>query len=270
MNSLPYCCTLLSSGDGYYDQSLDIFTYGLTLNELFTERKHYFNKATQRVTLKEQSPIFTDLIHRCIDDESTRRPTASELQDTLLKFRRALDKHIGVEHPNYKKQTLAAKNSIVTKFYNEFQKHESVVKSTAIYSLPPRPRLKSDLLRQYFDDMMEQFHKIQQVDVHQEKDRQGSSRFMKWEEYFNDEGINGLHIERRRRFVSPSANFRRFQEENHQEFVNIVQHRRSPILQRIPSVFSDLQKPLEQFHLDADFNQQFFQMRQRHIRQQFK
>lgn len=245
-----------------------MFTYGLTLNELFTERKHYFNKATQRVTLKEQSPIFADLINQCIDDESNRRPTASELQDTLLKFRRALDKHIDEEHPNYKKQTLAAKNSIVAKFYNEFQKQESVVESKTIYAAPPRPRLRSNLFRQHFNDMMEQFRTIQQVDFHEEKDWQGSSRFMKWEEYFNDDGINAIHVERRRRFVSPTPNFRRVHEENHQPFANNIQHRRSPILPPMPSTFDDLRKPLEQFHFDANFNQQFFQMR--HIKQQFK
>jgi hypothetical protein len=239
----------------------------LTLNELFTEKKHHFNKETKRITLKEQSPIFADLINQCIDDESNRRPTAAELQDKMFKFRRALDKHIEEKHPNYKKQTLTTRNNIVSKFYNEFQKQENMIESKAIYLPPPKPRLRSNLRRQYFDDMMEQLNQIQGVDFHKEHDRQNSFHFMKWKDYFDDEGLNGIHIERQRRSVSPSGNLLRVHEEN-QQFLNIVKHRRSRTPTPISPIFDDLQKRIEQFHFDANHNQQLFQMR--HIRQQFK
>lgn len=245
-----------------------MFTYGLTLNELFTEKKHHFNKAIKRVLLKEQSPIFADLINRCIDDQSDRRPTAAELQDTLLKFRRALDKHIEEKYFNYKTLTLAARNSIVAKFYGEFQKQESAVESKAIYLAPPRPRLRSDLRRRYFDDMMEQFHQIQRADLHQKEDRENSFHFMKWKEYFDDTGIASLHKEERRRSVSPSSNFLRVHEEDHQQIIKIVKHRRIHTPTPMSSMFSDLEKRFEQFHVDANANQQLFRLR--HMRQQFR
>jgi hypothetical protein len=90
-----------SSGDGQYDQSLDVFTFGLTLNELFTEKIHRFIQSTKRIQLIEESSIFREWILQCIREQSNGRPTAAEMEDVLHKYRRATDQYIKEKCPNY-------------------------------------------------------------------------------------------------------------------------------------------------------------------------
>ncbi|CAF1002927.1 unnamed protein product [Rotaria sordida] len=251
MGCLPFMPPEFHRGSSQYDQSLDVFTYGLTLNELFTEKAHQFNKSTKRVKLTEQSPIFADLITQCINDESIRRPTAAELQDILYRFRRTSDNYIQEKHLNYANQTLTAKNSIFVKCYNQYQKQESVLEPKPVHLPPPKPHMDSDLTRQYFDDMMKQFNRVHRPDFHQEKDRQRSPHLIKWMKYFDDEWINDLSpkfnadimkIDRRpRRSSSPPSNFLQVQNEGHQQFLNVVKHKRSRTPTPLSPAFGDLE-----------------------------
>src|SRR5205085_5403009 len=68
---------------GKYNQSLDVYTFGLTINELFTEKKHHFDPLTRLIKLKNSSPIFPDLIDRCIHNNPNQRPSAIEIETTL-------------------------------------------------------------------------------------------------------------------------------------------------------------------------------------------
>ena len=68
------------------NEKLDIYTYGLTLNQVFTETMHDFrlNRTPSRLILTKQSPIFYDeIISKCIQDDPKRRPTAIEIEKTL-------------------------------------------------------------------------------------------------------------------------------------------------------------------------------------------
>ncbi|CAF1148117.1 unnamed protein product [Didymodactylos carnosus] len=77
---------------GTYDQKLDIFTFGLTLNELFTEISH--NNKNRRISITKQSPVFRHLIAECINDDPKRRPIANNIVIRLQRFRNALNKLI--------------------------------------------------------------------------------------------------------------------------------------------------------------------------------
>ncbi|CAF3663703.1 unnamed protein product [Rotaria sp. Silwood1] len=279
MGCLPFMPPEFHRGNGQYDQSLDVFTYGLTLNELFSEKAHQFNKVTKHIKLIEKSLIFADLITQCISDEPGRRPTAAELQDILYSFRRASDNYIQEKHLNYASQTLMAKNNILVKFYNEYQKQKRPVEPKPAYIPPPRPPMNSDLMRQHFDDMIKQFDHIRRLDFHREKDRRRSPHFINWMKYFDDESIDDISpkfeadvmkIDRRppSSSVSSSSNFLKLHDESHQQFLNIVKHKRSRTPAPLSPIFGDLQHrhnfspfvdPFPPIDMNNDIEQRFRQ-----------
>lgn len=104
-----------------YDQSLDIFTYGLTIYYLFTETVHLYQAPPiNKITLPKESLVFNELIIRCIDNHPSARPSAIELETTLYTYKRAFDKHAEVHHPTYNKLNTEAKNKVFVDFYNTF------------------------------------------------------------------------------------------------------------------------------------------------------
>ena len=106
---------------GKYDQSLDVYTYGLTVSELFTEKMHKFDFASRRAQITHPSPIFANLITRCIDTEPSRRPTAIEIETTLRIYRQAIEKSIRDNNINYAVMSIEDKNATFINFYNTVQ-----------------------------------------------------------------------------------------------------------------------------------------------------
>lgn len=85
---------------GSYDETLDIFTFGLTLNELFTSTKHSFaGVPSGKVSLYNVSPIFGELISRCIAYDPRRRPTAIEVEAVLDVFGNGFNERVLMKHP---------------------------------------------------------------------------------------------------------------------------------------------------------------------------
>ena len=216
-----------SSGDGQYDQSLDVFTFGLTLNELFTEKIHRFIQSTKRVQLIEQSPIFRDRILQCIQDEPTGRPTAAEMEDTLHKYRRAADRYITEKCPNYSDQTIALKDAAFIRFYQEYHLQEQA-EPKVVFPPPPKGRQSLDLMRQHFEDMMRQLNSIDQKDPEQVKDH---PRLVKLTKHFDRPNpiviAEPIRRDRRAR-TPPPPNLHREHRENNQQFLQVVKERRSP------------------------------------------
>jgi serine/threonine protein kinase len=95
---------------GKYDQSLDVYTFGLTINELFTEKKHQFNLLTRRVKLTTHSPVLADLIARCMHNEPSQRPTAIEIETTLRMYKQAFEKYIVEQNIRYADMSTEDKN----------------------------------------------------------------------------------------------------------------------------------------------------------------
>ncbi|CAF3635308.1 unnamed protein product [Rotaria sp. Silwood1] len=248
---LPFMPPEFHRGDGQYDQSLDVFTYGLTLNELFTEKIHRFNQSTKHVQLIEQSPIFINLILQCIRDESTRRPTAIELEYILHKYRQAADRYIKEKCSNYTNQTIATKDNIFIRFYNEYHQQEKA-EPKAVFSPPPRPHVNLNLIRQHFEDMMKQFSSVHEKDADRNKNRPEVVKLKKYLD--NPSPVLVIEpVEKDRRPSTSSSNFHRVEQENHQQFLRVVKHQRS----RTPSpICPRLNDPLHAqdfFHMPDQF-----------------
>lgn len=93
-----------------YTQALDIYTFGLTLNELFTEKKHKFELLTRRISLNCQSPVFSDIIDRCINTVPSRRPSAIELETILRMYKQKIEKYIVENNIRYGSMSTEDKN----------------------------------------------------------------------------------------------------------------------------------------------------------------
>ncbi|CAF3032277.1 unnamed protein product [Rotaria sp. Silwood2] len=225
---LPFMPPEFYRGDGQYDQSLDVFTYGLTLNELFTEKTHRFNQSTKRVQLIEQSPIFTNFILKCIRDESTRRPTAVRLENTLHKYRQAVDQYIKEKCPDYTKNTIETKDSIFIGFYHEYRKKEKVEpKPIFPPPPPPKPHVNLDLIRQHFEDMMKQFNNVHGQDADCKKD---DPKVVKLKKYLDNPNpvLVVEPVKKDRRAATPSSHVHRIDQENLEDILGVVKHRRAP------------------------------------------
>ncbi|CAF0829783.1 unnamed protein product [Adineta steineri] len=105
---------------GSYDQKLDIFTFGLTLNELFTSKQHSFQSSTHKIAFQEQSPIFDELIARCTLHHPERRPAAIEIEKTLDLYSAGFDEIVVKKHPDYMNLSTEDKDEIFVAFYQMF------------------------------------------------------------------------------------------------------------------------------------------------------
>ncbi|CAF1179511.1 unnamed protein product [Didymodactylos carnosus] len=106
---------------GSYDQKLDVFTFGLTLNELFTSTKHSFQPlVNDKIAFQEKSLIFDDLIARCTAHDPKRRPAAIEIEKTLDLYSAGFDEIVLKKHPSYIKLSAEEKNEIFIAFYQKF------------------------------------------------------------------------------------------------------------------------------------------------------
>ncbi len=128
----PEFCT------GKYDQSLDVFTFGLTLNYLFTEKQHQSIQVLviTKVKLAEQSPVFSELIARCIHNNPSQRPSAIEIETTLQAYKRAFDKLVLSEHLEYTQLPLESKNRVFLKLYEAVHPQ---IKAALERRFPPPP-----------------------------------------------------------------------------------------------------------------------------------
>jgi serine/threonine protein kinase len=103
---------------GKYDQSLDVYTFGLTLNELFTGKRHQFDLLTRRIELKSHSVVFADLIARCIDIDPSQRPSALEIETTLRMYKQAFEKYVLEKKIRYAGLSTEDKDSMFIVIYN--------------------------------------------------------------------------------------------------------------------------------------------------------
>ena len=112
------------SSDGFIkcDEKLDIFTFGLTLNQLFTEIIHdtKFNSSGSRIIIKKESPIFyNDIIFKCLNNDSKKRPTAIEIEYILEIYEQSFSQTMLTD--SYARMNPQEKDQIFLKFYHKNQ-----------------------------------------------------------------------------------------------------------------------------------------------------
>lgn len=110
------------SSDGHIkcDEKLDIYTYGLTINQLFTGIMHdaKITSSGSRITITKSSPIFyDDIILKCLDNDTKRRPTAIQIEKTLELYEQAFCETMLSD--DYTKMNAREKDRIFLDFYQK-------------------------------------------------------------------------------------------------------------------------------------------------------
>ena len=70
---------------GKYNEKLDVFTFGLTLYHLITGNSHLFING--KIELNNKPIVFGEIIEKCLQDDPTKRPTASSLENWLTIYK---------------------------------------------------------------------------------------------------------------------------------------------------------------------------------------
>jgi serine/threonine protein kinase len=125
-----------------YGQSLDVYTFGLTLYYLFTETIHKFDPLLRIISLTQKSAVFNELIVRCIDVKPKRRPSAVEIETTLNLYRRTFKKYIENHDPEYTQLTTDRMDEIFMKFYTLH--HPQAMEALARQFRTPSPESDAD------------------------------------------------------------------------------------------------------------------------------
>ncbi|CAF5218257.1 unnamed protein product, partial [Rotaria magnacalcarata] len=90
-----------------------------------------------RIQIKKSSPIFSDLIDRCLEDDPRYRPTAMEIEATLNLYLNEFDSKNSTSS-NYSTLSLDEQNKLFCQFYDEY--HSEAVQIIA-KQYPPVKRL---------------------------------------------------------------------------------------------------------------------------------
>lgn len=99
---------------GSYDQKLDVFTFGLTLNELYNG-SHTKNPP---IVLIKQSNFFISIITKCINLHPVNRPCSASINQCLIKVQKLINRHILKQAPNYIQMSACYRNEIFKNIYD--------------------------------------------------------------------------------------------------------------------------------------------------------
>ncbi|CAF3376096.1 unnamed protein product [Rotaria socialis] len=112
------------------DQSLDVFTFGLTLYFIFTETFHAYEEEGNIIKLTKNSPVFEEIIERCAHHDSKQRPLAVELESIFALYKRIFEKYAAENNFDYKSQPLNQQNRFFLEFYRSFHKRDKASMET--------------------------------------------------------------------------------------------------------------------------------------------
>jgi serine/threonine protein kinase len=107
------------------DEKLDIYTYGLTINQLFTEMQHSYDRHRNLMAITKKSPVFYDeIISKCLDNNPKRRPSSLEIEKTLQLYEEAFEE---IKRSDaYAKMNTQEKDEL---FMNFYQKNKSKIQN---------------------------------------------------------------------------------------------------------------------------------------------
>ena len=97
---------------------IDIFTFGLMLNHLFTGTEHEYRSTTRTISITEQSSIFSTVISHCLQSDYKQRPTAKQIERILHEFTWYLEEKIA-KYPKYHQLSKEKKDDYCLSLYHE-------------------------------------------------------------------------------------------------------------------------------------------------------
>jgi serine/threonine protein kinase len=97
-----------------YSKKLDIFTYGLTLNELYGGDHEEEGK---KVIVTHLAPVFGYFVEKCTKDDPDQRPTSKELENDLKFFSLISNKYVKDCIPEYFNLNNEKKNHVFKGIY---------------------------------------------------------------------------------------------------------------------------------------------------------
>ena len=106
---------------GKYDFKLDIFTFGLTLNELYGG-SHF---VTQPIRINKQAVLANKLISKCVDLDPRNRPDSYTIKINAKRYRDTINESIQKHTPDYQELNLTRKNEIFLHFYSYLEDTDS-------------------------------------------------------------------------------------------------------------------------------------------------
>lgn len=101
--------------EGSYNQKLDIFTFGLTLNQIYNGENHTKNPKDGKIKTKPSS--FSFFVDKCVNYDPEKRPCSSSLVKFLEVFLQLINKEILCDE--YMRSSENVKNNLFKKAYDK-------------------------------------------------------------------------------------------------------------------------------------------------------
>ena len=87
---------------GVYDQKIDIFMFGLTLNRIYNgENCEDYYLTENHISILRDASCFSELIYECLNQNPKLRPTSNDLKCKLRKYRTEIDDFIKENYSNF-------------------------------------------------------------------------------------------------------------------------------------------------------------------------
>ena len=100
---------------------VDIFSFGLTLNDVFTSKVSSFHRDnSHNIHYIFKSRIFTNLIYGCTAKHPDNRPTASYVENILKDYAYNFGNIVESRYPNYANADTEEKNDAFMEFYEKY------------------------------------------------------------------------------------------------------------------------------------------------------
>ena len=108
---------------GNYDQKLDVFTFGLTVNIIFNGQ----HKEEHPIRITKEADVFREYIHVCVDHTPSKRPTSKLISEKFRLIKKLIDKVVFTEKifSSYVSMTTAKKNAVFLMLYQKLIKHKT-------------------------------------------------------------------------------------------------------------------------------------------------